>query len=281
MEITNLHNLPESIVNAVKKTIYKPTYDLMRVTELIGAPLVKELTIKNWKEIKVDVSDYLWNILGQAIHHILEEGAPKGAEVEKRHSFTIGDTTISGKVDLYSYKGIEDWKTTSVFSFLLGMKKEWEAQQNVYKFVWEHNKLPVPTLVINAILRDWQRSKAKFDMTYPQIPFLSVDVPMWSKPVITEYIFDRIAMHAQRPFLECTDEEKWKRPTTYAVTKPQNKRATKVCDTKKEAEEYIEDKKEQKPKDMYIIDVRQGLCVKCEDYCIVRDFCPYYKKGEL
>ena len=280
MKITNIYNLPQAILNIMMRDVYQPTHKRMRVTELIGAPLVKHLMIKHWKELTEDCSDGLWRLLGTSVHYILESGTPDDALGEERLSYTIGDTTISGKSDLYHEEGIQDWKVTSVFSFLLGMKKEWEAQLNVYKFLWERNGFPVKSLKINAILRDWQRSKAKFDLTYPQIPFVSMDVPMWDNALIVEYLFDRIAIHAQKPAPECTDEEKWKRPTTYAVTKPQNKRATKVCETKEEAEEYIKVKNEGKPKDMYIIDERKGACIKCDDYCVVRDFCPYYKKGE-
>ncbi len=279
MKLTNKHNLPEAIYNIMMRDIYQPTHSRMRVTELINAPLVKELTIKHWKGLTEDCSDGLWRLLGTSVHYILESGTPDDALGEERLNITIGDTTISGKSDLYHNEGIEDWKVTSVFSFLLGVKQDWIAQLNVYKWLWEKNGFPVKSLKINAILRDWQRSKAKFDPTYPQIPFLSLDVPMWNNAKITEYVFDRIAEHANKPAKECTDEQKWKRPTTYAVTKPQNKRATKVCSTKKEAEAYIKAKNEEKPKDMYIIDIRQGLCAKCEDYCIVKNFCPYYKEA--
>ena len=277
MILTNNFDLPEAIYNVMMRDIYQPTRSRMRVTELINAPLIKELMIKHWKELTEDCSDGLWRLLGTSVHYILESGTPDNALGEERLSFTIGDTTISGKSDLYHNEGIEDWKVTSVFSFLLGEKPEWIAQLNMYKWLWEKNGFPVKSLKINAILRDWQRSKAKFDPTYPQIPFLSFDVPIWNNSIITEYIFDRIAEHAIKPARECTDDQKWKRPTTYAVMKEGAKRARRVLDTEKEAEKYIKDLDEDKQKGLFV-DKRQGLCVKCEDYCIVRDFCPYYKK---
>ena len=260
------------------KDIYQPTNSKMRVTELISAPLVKELMIKHWKELTEDVSNGLWRLLGTSCHYILKGGTPDNALGEERLSFTIGDTTITGQSDLYSESGIEDWKVTSVYSFLLGAKPEWEKQLNVYGFLWKKNGFPVKSLKINAILRDWQRSKAKFDNTYPQIPFLSLDVPVWDDSKITEYIFDRIAEHTIKPARECTDEEKWKRTTRYAIMKNENKKATRVFDTLKEAKVYIKALDEKKQLE-YKIDVREGECVKCENYCIVKNFCPYYNKG--
>jgi len=279
MEITNVHNLPETLHNIMSQDIYKPSYSKLRVTELIGAPLVKQLMIEHWDELSEDVSDGLWKILGTACHKVLEKGSPENSIGEERLSVTIGDTVITGCSDLYFKSGIQDWKVTSVFSFLLGVKEDWMAQLNVYKWLWEKNGFPVKSLKINAILRDWQRSKAKYDPTYPQIPFLSFDVPMWSDSVITEYIFDRIAEHAIKPARECSDEEKWKRPTTYAVMKAENKKATRVLDTLEEAKAYIGALDEKKQPE-YKIDIREGECVKCESYCIVKDFCPYYTGKE-
>jgi len=276
--ITNNHNIPQTLVNVIKRGIYKPTAN-MRVTELINAPLVKELTIKHWDEITVDVTEYLFSILGQSVHYILHEGKPDDSLGEERISGTFINGTIAGKSDLYHKEGIEDWKVTSVFSFLLGVKEEWEAQLNVYKRIWELNHFPVKTLKINAILRDWMRGKAKYDMSYPQIPFLSYIVKPWDVEMADFYINQRFAIHKVES-IECTPHEKWERPTTYAVMKGGNKRATRVLDTEKEAELYIKDIKDDKVREQMSIELRKGECVKCADYCTPRDFCPYNKRKE-
>lgn len=279
MIITNKHNIPEALYNVIVKGIYKPT-ETMRVTELISAPLVKELTIKHWDEITVDVSDFLFSILGQAVHYILEEGTPDDALGEERMSLETIWGNVSGKSDLYHHEGVEDWKVTSVFSFLLGVKEEWEAQLNVYKRIWEYNNFPVKTLKINAILRDWMRGKAKFDTNYPQIPFLSYTVKPWGKIEADEYIKERFLIH-KAGGVECTSHEKWEKPTTFAVMKGTNKRASRVLDTEKEAKEYIENVKDEKVKEQLVVEVRKGECTKCADYCTPRAFCPYniYNKG--
>ena len=282
MIITNKHNIPEALYNVIVKGLYKPVATTMRVTELINAPLVKELTIKYWDKIEVDVSEYLFSILGQAVHYILEQGAPDDALGEERISGAFVHGTVTGKSDLYHKRGIEDWKITSVFSFLLGVKDEWEAQLNVYKRIWELNHFPVDTLKINAILRDWMRSKAKFDTSYPQIPFLSYRVTAWDVEKADKYINERFVIH-KAGSSECTPHEKWERPTTFAVMKGTNKRASRVLDTEKEAKAYIENVKDEKVKDQLIIELRKGECVKCADYCTPRKFCPYNiynKEGE-
>lgn len=282
MMITNKHNIPEALYNVIVKNIFKPTNDYLRVTELINPPLVKQLTIEHWDEITVDVSDYLFSVLGQAVHFILEGGMPDSALGEERLKWEHPKFgVLTGKSDLYHNKGIEDWKITSVFSFQLGLKKEWEAQLNVYKFLWEQNHFPVDTLRINAILRDWVRSKAKFDSDYPQIPFLTLAVNTWSEQEIFDYVMERFTVHSLKP-VECTPHEKWEKPTTYAVKKGGNKRATKVCATGEEAKTYIDNIKDEKVKTLMEIEVREGECTKCADYCTPREFCPYniYNKKE-
>ena len=283
MILTNEHNVPEALYNTIKKNIYKPTNEYTRVTELISPPLIKALTIKHWDEITVDASEFLWSVLGQAVHFILEGGTPESALGEERLEWEHPKFgMLTGKSDVYHDGEIQDWKVTSVFSFQLGLKKEWEAQLNVYKFLWEQNHFPVDRLTINAILRDQMRSKAKFDLTYPQIPFLSMSITTWKEEELYDYIMERFTIHSLTP-IECTPYEKWEKPTTYAVKKKGNKKATRVLKTEQEAKTYIDNIKDEKIQALMEIEVRKGECTKCEGYCTPRKFCPYNiynKKGE-
>ena len=269
MKITNEYNLPEAIVNIVTRDIRKPKDGEMHVTELIGAPLVRKLTIKHWDEIEVDVSDYLWSLLGTAVHYILKGGAPEDSLEEEKLSAKIGGITITGTSDLYHNKRIEDWKITSVYSFLLGMKPEWVAQLNIYKWLWKENGFPVESLRINAILRDFMKMRTLTDSKYPKIPFQMSKIPIWKYDFTIKYILDRICLHNLKIPPECTPEERWTRPTTYAVMKKGQKRAKRVLDTQKEAEEWIGIQKG------LFVEERKGMDVKCEQYCDVSKFCKY------
>ena len=279
MIITNEHNIPEALVNVITSGIQKPEKSIMRVTELISPPIMKNLALKHWDEITVDVSDYLFSVLGQAVHYILEKGTPSDAIGEERIFVDTKFGRLSGKSDIYHNEGVEDWKVTSVFSFLLGVKDEWVHQLNVYKYLWEKNHFPVKFLTINAILRDWIRSKAKYDpMNYPQIPFIQLKADLWSEKECEEYINERFAIHGLGN-TECTMYEKWERPDSWAIIKGKNKRATRVLPTELEAELYIDGIKDEKTHKDYSIVHRLGERIRCNDYCLVRDFCPY-NKGE-
>ena len=274
MKITNKYNLPEAIVNIITKDIREPKGGEMHVTELVNAPLIRKLRMKHWDEIEEDVSEMLWALLGTSVHYILGEGTPENAFSEEELTAHIGGITIIGKSDLYHNKGIEDWKVTSVYSFLLGMKPEWEAQLNLYRWLWKENGFPVETLKINAILRDWLKSKMLADSNYPRIPFQSLEVNVWDYHSTIKYILNRIVLHAQKIPQECTSEEKWTRPTTYAVMKKGQKRAKRVLNTEKEAEEWIGEQED------LFVEKRKGKNVRCEEYCDVSKFCKYYIKEE-
>ena len=274
--ITNDFDIPEALYNVIVSGIQKPSKDTMRVSELVNPPLIKQLRLKHWNAITVDASDFLWSVLGRSVHYILEKGAPENAIGEERIFADTKWGTLSGQSDLYHKKGIEDWKVTSVFSFLLGVKNEWIAQLNLYKFLWQANGFPVETLKINAILRDWQRRKAMYDIDYPQIPFMTLNAPLWSQAKTAEYIEKRFAIHSLG-YVECTPAEKWERPTTYAVMKKKAKRATRVLDTEAEAKKYIDNMKDEKAKPNFEVQMRKGEIVRCQDFCDVNKFCPYYK----
>jgi len=207
------------------------------------------------------------------------------------------DFTLVGVIDLIEEDKIADYKVTSVWSFLDGLKPEWEAQLNMYAFLREMERrqdnsiTPVRHLSVNAILRDWQSGKA-MQRDYPNIPFTKVNVPLWSLESQRDFIYSRIDDHECNPKRECTSEEKWQRSDKYALHKVGRKSAVKVEDTLQELKDYCVSKElvtgtvkfmmgedinvlSDNLKTNYFIDKRQGECVRCDRYCMVSDFCPF------
>lgn len=270
MRLTNVFDLPEAMLNVMGQ-FRKPQEKRISVTELVGAPLIRHLRMKHWDELEEDASERLWALLGQSVHYSLEKGTPLDAIQEERLEARFGDIVISGQSDLYHNEAIEDYKVTSVYSFVLGSKPEWERQLNVYAHLWRESGFPVKALKIRAILRDWQKSRTLTDPDYPKIPFVTVDIPLWTPEIAEDYIELRIQAHTS-DVLECAPEEKWTRPTTYAIMKGANKRAARVLDTMEEAEAWIGYQKG------FSIVERPGKDVRCEDYCQVRAFCPYRRE---
>jgi len=268
MKITNDHNLPEALFNVISK-VREPVEGRISVTELIDAPLVRHLRMKHWNELEEDASDRLWALLGTSMHYALEKGTPLDALAEERLEVKVGDVVLSGQADLYQDGEITDWKTTSAFAFMKGTKISWIAQLNVYAHLYRATGFPVTSLKIHAILRDWMKNRAWREPDYPQIPFMTVDVPVWSEEKVKDYIDDRMIAHFKAGIGQCTEEERWTRKTTFAVKKKGQKRAKRVLDTHKEAVEWMGEETGM------VIEERPGEDVRCENYCSVKNHCPY------
>ena len=71
----------------------------------------------------------------------------------------------------------------------------------------------------------------------------------------------------------CTDEERWQRPSKFAVGKKKTKRALRVLDSHEEAEDWMVTT----GKGEYI-EERPGQAIRCENYCDVAPFCNQWKE---
>jgi len=273
MEITNKYGLPEAIYQAVKAWNYPPNPDRYSVTELINPPLIRKLKIKHWHDLEEDASDRLWMLLGQAVHAVLDKVKIEDALQEEKLIAEFNGASISGRIDLYHYnsKSIEDYKITSVWAFMFGDKPEWEAQLNVYRWLYERYNFDVEQLKINAILRDWQQSEALKNADYPPIPFISVNIPLWTSNELEEYIASRLKKHEEGA--SCTKEERWLKNEQWAVKKNGSKRALKVFDNLNDAELFKAELEKSNKKALIDIEYRKGQYVRCESYCPVRSVC--------
>lgn len=281
--ITNRFNLPAPIFNAVSKE-YKPNPERFSVTDLIGPPLIRHLKLKHWEELSEDASERLWMLLGSAVDKVISEHA-KDAMVQFKFEVPIDGVMIVGKPDIFYLETgeIQDWKVTSVWSFLLGDKKDWERQLNCYAWGMTKRSYPAAKLTINAILRDWQKSKILRDQDYPRIPFISRDIPLWTFGEQEQYIKEQLELHRMSEPTECTPEEKWEKPTTYAVMKKGRKSALRVLGSEPEAYAWIEEQETAQHQQKWVsnnisVVERPGECVRCLNYCSVRGVCPYAKK---
>jgi len=276
-----IQNIPDGIYQRVLANLQKPNPNILRATELINPPLIKHLTLKHWDALSPLASEFLWSLLGSAIHAELAKEAD-GVLIEKRITKSFFGITLSGQIDRCEIdtKTIADYKVTSVGSFSRGLKPEWEKQLNLYKFLLESEGYPVKQLKIHAILRDWMVGKS-VQANYPPIPFMTFDVPIWDNERISKYIEERVAIHQAKP-LPCTMTERWQDPACFAVMQKGRKSAVKASykdengekqfiKTKAQAETFMASIK--KP-NLYI-EERPSIARRCKDYCLVRDFCPH------
>lgn len=273
MKITNHYQLPKAVYDAVSIGTEMPQDNVIRVTSLISPPLIRQLLIEHWEKLSEDASDRLWALFGQCGHTVL------GKDNCRRVEIVVDGMTITGEWDFYNQDlgRIEDYKFTSVWSYIFGDKPEWECQTNIYCELARQNGLSIKNPPqIHAFLRDWQKSKRSQD-NYPKIPFQTAEMPLWHPDQCRKYIKDRLALH-KRKAQECTPEEKWMRPTTWAVKKRGRKTAIRVLSTNQEAQDYLAAKSLNGD---HYIEKRPGQCVRCLEYCPVRSVCEFAPSEQI
>ena len=148
MLITNNSNLPKVIERAVKNDPYDSSGSDISTTRLIAPPRIRVLQMRNNDLIKEDVSDRIFSLLGQSVHHIIERAKIASDIAERRLYFKdkniTNDWTLSGAFDLLTGDGkLIDFKVTSAWSALDALtngKAEWEQQLNVLDFLCRKNQ---------------------------------------------------------------------------------------------------------------------------------------------
>lgn len=294
MKITNRYGLPEAFLSFARKDKYDAGKADISVTTLIDAPRVNILKQQKRGEIEVDVVDMIWPLFGTAVHHVLDQAEAKGnVTTEERLFAEIGGWVVSGQIDHQEEVDgkvfISDYKVTSVWSVIYG-KIEWEQQLNCYaQLVRMTTGKEVGGLRIVAVLRDWQRREAQFKPAdYPQAPVASVDIPLWPAEKALAFMQERVHMHqsaqmiwdTKEAVVECSDAERWTKPTTWAVVKKGGKRAAKVCATEQEAKDWIA-ATSLVPRAQYEIQKREGGRTRCENYCSVSQFCTQWAMEQV
>jgi hypothetical protein len=281
MKITNKHNLPEAIVNAVRNDKYVRSTDPKHFscTGLLRPSRQRALEKQYGDEIEEDASDRIWALFGQAVHVVCERGNVSDL-VETRFSSKFDEYTVSAQIDSLGLKDgvLTDYKTTSVYKIKNSKEgdADWTAQLNIQAELLRRNGHIVKKLQIVALLRDHSRSQAARDFNYPDTPVVVVPIAMWTEEKTVAFITARIKSHMsaeiELPF--CSKEERWASDPVYAVMKHGRKTAVKLFDNESEAKSMIGDSKE-----MYL-QVRPGESRRCADYCSVAKFCSQFKKEQ-
>lgn len=266
---TNLLGLPDAFVAAVMNDPYTGGGDIS-ATKLIDSPKRRTLYRAHKDSVVEDVADRVWAVMGQAVHAVLER-AQTSALVEERLYADVNGWKVSGQYDRMHLadRVLQDWKVCSVFK--ADGDESWERQLNVLRWLAHKNGYQVDRLQVVAIFRDWSKSKAQRDPSYPQTPIKVIEVPVWTLEQAEAYIEERVGLHQRSDageVIECTEEERWYSGTTYALMKEGGKRAKRVVPILAELGEI--------PAGHYVVE-RPGVNRRCQDYCEVAPFCAQWQ----
>lgn len=278
MRITNNNDLPQPIYDAILSNPYSRGTSDISVTDLIEPVRLVALRELHAEDLTSDASELIWSLLGQAMHSILEKAGRKSGkgESEARLYANVEDWTISGQFDYIDEDGVLwDWKFVSVYEYINGLKASRPQQLNLYAHLARLNGYTVTGLRVGFIFRDWSTRAAENESSYPQAQAIAVEIPLWSEDEVAEFLSQRVIAHqtAQAAVArgeepeECTPEERWAKPDTWAVTKKGNKRATRVYTTKEQADLHIAGTKD------FVVSFRPGESTRCRYYCPVLKWC--------
>jgi len=298
---SNQLNLPEPFLRAAEAREYSKGDARYSVTELIDPPRYGALR-RLYKDVIVeDIADNIGSLMGTMFHKMLEySGAPKtGAILEERLYAEVDGVKISGAMDHTILTGagqLDDYKETKVYSVRQALrhgKPEWTAQLNIYRWLRALHGQQVEALNIIARMKDWNMAFAIADAQkevpgdYPAHEIAVVPITVWPLEKTEAYVRDRIQLHLAAdawvarlengegshnpPF--CSDEERWRNPTRWAVMKEGRKTAIKLYDDKPEADfvagqtkgGYVEQRGGEYKRCMLWCSVgRAGLCTQWE-----------------
>lgn len=269
-----LVSFPSPFQRALDNDSYTKGKSDFSVTQLISAPKRTELALNN--EEQRDPYASFMALLGTAVHKILEEWVREElgekAEVRLYHTFKIGfsDVVVSGQLDFYEKGTISDYKITGGIQDKAKPEHYKQAQMN--GFLAQQNGWEVNHVSVVYVQRDWSYFQSKLNPKYPQTPFKVFTFPYEeeeAKQLFITTVTDHLAasMGNSRP---CTPDEKWEKPTTYALMKLGGKRASKVCVSMAEAEEL--------KKPGQFVQVRPGEQTFCNSFCGYKHCCPDFKR---
>lgn len=289
MKITNKFGLPGPLVKVVENDAYNPGDTDISCTGMLKPPRIYQLCKRYDKEIEEDVTNNVWRLIGNNAHYLLErigdwykKNDPGNVLIEKRFYAKVLGWKISGQADLFEIKpGImTDWKVTSVWSVIHGIKPEHEKQLNILAWLARENGINnIKKLQIVALLRDWSKFKVAHGTDYPkcQVAVQEAELRPWSK--IKALIEERVALHQTCERISddrlplCTAEERWDKDTVYAVKKKGRKTAMRLLSSMELAEQWMKDNGKGE-----FVEVRKGERTRCEHYCDAAPFCNQYKE---
>lgn len=290
MKITNKLGLPDPFVRAVSEKTYNSEGSWRTVTELIGPAKISALRKKHEDEIEVDAADLVYTIQGETAHALFERAAKSMREEgwisEMRIHHQVEGKNISGAFDLYNPRKGEliDFKVSTAYKAKGEVPEEWVNQTNILAHLIRQKMLNtksephrVEKIRVLLVMRDHSKLEAKRNPDYPQTPVQYIEIPVWDDDKCREYLKNRVVLHlkAEQEQILCSPEERWAKPTIWAIKKVGASKAIPgglYADEAKAQEALAGLGKG------YSIEYRPGENTRCENYCNVSKWCQQFQK---
>ena len=203
--------------------------------------------------------------------------------VEQRVEKTIGDFIISGQYDLVLDGVLNDFKSTSVWTYIFDSSADsYIKQGSIYKWL-SPDKITSDYININYIFTDWSAAKAREKKDYPQFKAVTKKYYLWSSEETENWIRNRLEtykLHLNTPqegLPECTDAELWATEAKYKHYKDSSSTRASNGGTFTSMDDAL---KFQAQKGGGIIKTIPGTVRHCP-YCPVLDICTQAKAMQV
>jgi hypothetical protein len=147
--------------------------------------------------------------------------------LERRSSMKIGGLTVSGKFDFVGEGRVEDFKSTSTYSYTSGTKDgAFILQGSLYRLL-NQDIITRDDMAIQYIFTDWKPTLALSDKGYPQsrvlehkLNLMDVDeTHRWAEQKVHQIITLKDVTEDKMP--DCTQEDLWQSVPKYKYYKNQ------------------------------------------------------------
>ncbi len=170
--------------------------------------------------------------------------------LEQRLSRKIGKWTVTGKFDFVGEGRVQDFKSTSVWTYKNQVNSDKYTQQgSIYRWL-DPNLITQDEMDIHYIFTDWKAGMQRSDPNYPPKRFHKQSFPLMGLRETTAFIERKLRLIEQywdapeEEIPHCDDEELWRSEPVFKYYKnpAATKRSTKNFDSVQEARmRFIED----------------------------------------
>ena len=163
--------------------------------------------------------------------------------LERRSKKQVGKHLVSGKFDFVGEGRLEDFKSTSVYSYISGSNDEKYGEQgSIYRWL-NQDIITDDNMAIQFIFTDWSAARARTESNYPPQRIHQRIIPLKSVAETDQYVktkLEQIDQHWDTPEEQlplCSDKDLWRSVPTFKYYKNPEKtaRSTKNFDTMQEA----------------------------------------------
>lgn len=279
MKLTNQSNIPLPLAVFLATDDYDYVPNTISATSLLKP--IRQLVLTQRLQAEdnlIDIADLVSSRMGSAIHTAIEQAwknptkalkalgypekvidkikvNPSDNELDKgiiavyqeqRSYKELMGFTVSGKYDFVAEGIVQDFKSTSVYTYLNQTNTEkYQLQGSIYRWL-NPDKITKDYMYIHFIFTDWNKVESLKNKSYPsnrvqtqKINLLSLDeTEQFIKSKLT--LLKRYKETTEQEIPLCSDDDLWRKPTVYKYFKnPDSTRSTKNFDSLSEATKYM------------------------------------------